>query len=261
MWSALNGTIANVITVLVGSTIGLTVGGRLAEKYRSIVLQCLGLVTLGLGVDSAVLQFGKTASTYAPLCRDSATYGARLALVMVACLLVGAVLGTWLRIEQRIESLGAGIHRRFSGQGAHQFAEGFLFASVLFCVGPLTLLGCIRNGAQGDPSFLYVKATLDGFSSMALAAALGGGVLASVLTVAVLQGGLAIAAWQAGNVLGGLPLDLMTIVGGFVLLATGLVLLDIKKIPVANLLPAIILPPVALRVAEWLAPGSLLPPA
>lgn len=261
MWSILNGTIVNAVTVTLGSLAGVSIGPRLPERYRLIVLQSLGLVTITLGVDSAVLGFARTVERFGPAMADERTYGARLAMVMIACLLVGAIIGTALKLDERIESIGRWIHRRFSGGEDHTFAEGFLTASVIFCVGPLTLLGCLNNGAHGDPSLLYVKALLDGFCSLALAAALGWGVLASVATVLVFQGGLSILAYAVAEPLDEVSISLMTVVGGVILLGTALMILDIKRIPVANLLPGIFLPPLAVWGCEQVWPGLLLPMA
>lgn len=256
MWSILSGTIVNVIAVVVGSLGGVAIGSKLPDRYQQIVLSALGLITITLGVDAGVLEFSKTVARFAP--EGDVTYGARLAMVMIGCLLIGAIIGTALRIHERIEGAGAWIHKRFSGQDAHTFAEGFLTASVIFCVGPLTLLGCLENGAHGNPSYLYIKSALDGFCSLALASSLGWGVFASLFTVLVFQGGLSILAFYVAEPLDDLSLALMTVVGGILLLATALLLLDIKRIPVANMLPAVFLPPVAIALVEWLSPGLLL---
>jgi len=257
MWSILNGTIVNAITVLAGSLGGVAIGSKLPERYQKIVLTCLGLITITLGVDAGVLDFSKTVARFAP--PQDTTFGARLAMVMIACLLVGAILGTALRIHERIEGAGAWIHGRFSQQDGHTFAEGYLTASVIFCVGPLTLLGCLENGAHANPSYLYIKSVLDGFCSLALASSLGWGVFASIVTVLFFQGGLSVLAYYVAEPLNDLSLALMTVVGGILLLATALLLLDIKKIPVANMLPAVFLPPVAIALVERLSPGLLLP--
>src|SRR3990172_5351928 len=172
MWSIFSGTIVNVFTVAVGSLLGLSISGSLPDRYRTIVLQALGLITVTLGIDAAVLRFSETVTRFAPLVQGGKTYGARLAIVMIASLLIGTILGTALRLHERIESVGAWIHGRFSAQDCHRFAEGFLTASAIFSVGPLTLLGCLENGAHGKPSFLYIKSLLDGLSSMALAPSL-----------------------------------------------------------------------------------------
>jgi uncharacterized membrane protein YqgA involved in biofilm formation len=261
MWSILSGTIVNVAAVAVGSAVGLTISGTLPERYRLIVLQCLGLVTVTLGVDAGVLKFSETVAKYAPQMKDSTTYGARLAMVVIGSLLIGAVIGTALRLHERVESLGGWIHRRFAGGDGGRFAEGFLTASVIFCVGPLTLIGCLENGARSNPSFLYIKSLLDGFCSLALASSLGWGVFASVATVGVFQGGLALLAYWAAEPLDPLSIGLMSTVGGIILLATALMILDLKRIPVANMLPGVFLPPLIVWAAQHLAPGLLLPQA
>lgn len=259
LWTILNGTIVNTATVVAGSLLGIAVGPRLPERYRLIVLQALGLVTITLGIDAAVLRFADTVAEFAPRVDAGRTYGARLAMVMISSLLIGALLGAALRLHERIERLGAWIHARFSRQDGRAFAEGFLTASVIFCVGPLTLLGCLRNGSDGNPDYLYIKAVLDGFCSIALASSLGWGVFASVLTVLFFQGGLALLASAVAEPLDPLARSMMMVVGGVVLLATALLILDIKRIPVADLLPGIFLPPLLIAAVEWVHPGWLLP--
>jgi uncharacterized membrane protein YqgA involved in biofilm formation len=260
LWLTYNGTIVNAITVAVGSVIGVAASSRLPERYQLIVLQALGLVTITLGVDSGVLEFAKTVAQHRPEGPAGGTYGATLAMVVIGSLIIGALIGTALRLHERVEALGATIHRRFAREGdAGRFAEGFLSASVIFCVGPLTLLGCLQNGAEHDPSYLYIKACLDGFCSIALAASLGWGVFASVLTVLGLQGGLSFLAAQLAQPLDDLSRSLMNVVGGLVLLATALMILDIKRIPVANLCPGIFIPPFVVWLIELIQPGLLLP--
>ncbi len=261
MWSILNGTIVNTVTVIAGSLLGLSIGAKLPERYQQIVLNSLGLITIVLGVDAAVVRFADIVDEFAPLVGGGNTYGARVAMVMIGSLLVGAIIGTALRLHERVEGIGAWIHRCFSSQDSLKFSEGFLTASVIFCVGPLTLVGCLENGAHGDPSFLYIKSLLDGFCSLALASSLGAGVLASVLTVLLFQGGLSLLAHSVAEPLDELSLGLMTVVGGLILLATALTLLEIKRIPVANLLPGIFLPPLVVWITEWFVPGLLLPSA
>lgn len=258
MWDIFNGTIVNVLTVVVGSLAGLSFAAKIPERYSRIVLSALGLVTISLGID-AIVGFRDVLAQYKPLMTDGQTYGARVAMVMIFSLIIGSILGTALRLQERIESLGKVIHERFSGQDGHKFAEGFLTASVIFCVGPLTLLGCIENGAHGNPSYLYIKSLLDGFCSMALASSLGWGVLGSAVIVLVFQGGLTLTAYWASDPLDDLSMGLMTFVGGIIMLATALMILDIKKIPVANMLPGLFLPPLIVWAVEQISPGLLLP--
>ncbi|RJP37887.1 MAG: DUF554 domain-containing protein [Phycisphaerales bacterium] len=264
LWSVLNGTLINAATVTGGTTLGLTVATRMPQRYQQIVLSCLGLMTVALGVDAAVLQFASTVETFrGQISVAPQTYGARLAMVMIASLVIGGLIGSVLRLHERIEAFGGWVHRRFSGSadaaGAHRFAEGFLTASVIFCVGPLTLLGCLRNGADADPSYLYIKAVLDGFCSMALAASMGWGVGLSVITVLVFQGGLSLLAFFVTDPLHEVARNMMTTVGGVVMLGNALMILDVKKIPVADLLPGLFLPPAMIWMVERIWPGLLLP--
>lgn len=260
MWNVINGTVINAAAVVGGSVFGLLAGGKIPDRYRTIVIQALGLITITLGVDAGVLEFARIVERLGPKV-GSDTYGARIAMVMISSLIVGVVIGTWLGLHERIESLGTVLHRRlFNGDG-QRFAEGFLMASVIFCVGPLTLLGCLENGVHGDPSYLYIKSLLDGFCSMALASTFGVGVLFSVLTIVGFQGALSILAYWLAEPLDDLSLSLMTVVGGIILLATALTMLEIKKMPVANFLPGIFLPPLFVWIVEQMQPGLLLPVA
>ncbi|MGB0714562.1 MAG: DUF554 domain-containing protein [Phycisphaerae bacterium] len=259
LWTMTNGTIINTAAVLVGGLIGLAISGSLPDRYRAYVMNVLGLVTVTLGIDASVLTFSSTAQRMAPLVDDGETYGARMALVMIGSLIIGGGIGTFLRIHDRIEGTGQWIHKFVSSGDGDQgrFAEGFLTASVIFCVGPLALLGCMKNGAEGDPTYLYIKSILDGFCAMALASSLGLGVLASMVTVLLFQGGLSLLA--ANLPVEPFAMEMMTIVGGIVLLATSLLLLELKKIPVADLLPAIFLPPLIIAGVHAVRPGLLLP--
>ena len=256
MWAVLNGTIVNTVTVAVGSALGLALGPRVAERYQKIVLCGLGLFTLGLGVDAGLLEFRETVALYRPAGEAGRTFGASLALVVVASLLIGGLIGTFARLHERLEQLGRTLHQRFAAGSEANVAHGFLTASVIFCVGPLTLLGCLDNGGPAhDPSLLYIKSVLDGFCSMALAATLGIGVAFSVLTVLLFQGGLALTAHALVAQQATLGTDLMTPVGGYILLGVGLSLLEIKSLPLTNYLPGIFLPPLLvplLRALNWL---------
>ena len=240
MWSILNGTVVNALAVGGGCTIGMLASGRLPDRFQRIILDVLGLITITLGVDAAVGGMTKTVAQYLPAGDAGKTYAARL------------------RLHERIEGLGESLRRRFAVRDTHSFAEGFLMASVIFCVGPLTLLGCLRNGTDFDPSYLYIKSLLDGFCAIALTASLGIGVAFSIITVLVFQGGLAILAHYSAASLPDFSVQMMNIVGGVILLATALMILEIKRLPVANLLPAIFVAPVIVWVVEAVSPGLLI---
>lgn len=224
---ALSGTLWNAAAVVVGGLAGLALRDRLPERITRAVMQAVGLVTLLIGVLNAM-----------DLTRVASPPGMILGLVALA---LGAALGEAWRLEARLEGLGAALQRRTRGSG--RFTEGFVAASLLFCVGPMTIVGSLQNGLVGDPGVLLLKATLDGISAVALAATFGVGVLGSVAVVLVYQGGLALA---AGGVAGALPdpaLDprvlLVNGVGGLMIVGLGLTLLEVRRVSVAAMLPAL----------------------
>ncbi len=235
------GTLLNVATVVAGSLIGLGLRGRLPPRITTVVMQAIGLVTIYIGLTNS-FDLGKIASPP----------GVLLALLALA---VGGALGEWWRLEEGLEALGKNLKRRFRDTG--RFTEGFVAASLLFCVGPLALLGSIQNGLTGEAGFLVLKSTLDGFSALALATSFGLGVMASVVVIIVYQGGLSLLAGLFANLIPDPASDprvlLVNGVGGLMIVALGLGLLDIKRLRVASLLPA--LPLVVLFY--WLA--GLLP--
>lgn len=223
------GTLLNVATVLLGATIGLALRGKLPSRITQAVMQAIGLVTLYIGITNAA-DLGKVASPPG-------------VLVGLLALALGAALGEWWRIEEGLEALGNNLKKRFKGSG--RFTEGFVAASLLFCVGPLTLIGSIQNGLTGDAGFLVLKSTLDGFSALALATSFGFGVMASALVILVYQGGLSLAAGQLTSFVpdpsGDPHVLLVNGVGGLMIVALGLGLLDIKRLRVASMLPGLAL--------------------
>ena len=251
-----SGTLVNVITVLAGTTVGLLLGARLSAQTQRTLLQTLSLVTLYIGLGMAE-ELGQVSAGSVP--------GVILVLVSLA---LGAATGEALRIEERLESLGDALKRRFRGGG--RFTEGFVAASLLFCVGPLTLVGSIQNGLLLDPRALLVKATLDGIASLALAGVYGIGVGFSALVVLILQGGISLgAAALAGVLLAGSSdpgalaenpfVRLVTGAGGLMivgiswnLMLAGLGFED-RRVRVGALLPALVIAPVVLWLARLLA--------
>ena len=263
MWSILNGTVVNALAVAAGCTVGKTVSGRISHRYQRIILDTLGLITVTLGIDAAVVGLGQAITRYTPVLTTGApdrTYGARLGLVMVGSLVAGGIAGTALRLHERVEGVGDWLRTRFGGADGARFTEGFLTASVIFCVGPLTLLGCLQNATAADPSYLYIKSLLDGFCAIALTATLGLGVAFSIITVLVFQGGLTILFWCAAHDLPDLSIRMTNVVGGVMLLATALMILEIKRIPVANMLPSLAVAPIVIWIVEGISPGLLITP-
>jgi uncharacterized membrane protein YqgA involved in biofilm formation len=241
------GTWINVGTVVAGTIAGRLLGERLKPEARSTVTSVLGCITLILGIQNAM----KT-----PRALDAAPLATQLGffLVVLLSLLFGALVGETLNIERWLHRMGQFAERRF-GQSEGDFGKGFVVASLLFCVGPLTILGCFQDGLKGDYSLLATKAVLDGFAAMAFAAAFGWGVMLSAITVLVVQGGLTLSAGAIEPLMTDVMVIAMTATGGIMLMGLGFRLLDIKQIRVANLLPALILAPLFVAVCNLVRPG------
>jgi len=237
-WMKTSGTWINVATVLFGTGLGLLLRGRLPLNMQQVITQGLGLITLFVGVSMAD-SLHKI---------ESRIDGVILALLAVV---IGGLLGEWWQIEARLEAVGNGLKDRFKGKGS--FTEGFMAASLLFCVGPITLLGSLNNGLTGDNTLLLLKSVMDGLAAVALTSSFGIGVGFSALIILVYQGGVSLA---AGLLAQSLPdptsspgVLLMTGVGGLMILGLGFNLLELARIRVASLLPALLLSPVLI----WLA--------
>jgi uncharacterized membrane protein YqgA involved in biofilm formation len=232
----ITGTLINVGTVVLGGLLGTVLGNRLPEKMRNTVLHGLGLITLVIGVTMAI--------------------GTKNVLIPLFSILIGGIVGELLRIEDALERLGKWSEARLGsllGGDQSTFAQGFITASLVFCVGPLTILGSIQDGLMGDYTLLTVKSLMDGFAAMALAASLGAGVILSAVTVLVYQGGLSVAAALFGAALGGVTRETswvveMTATGGVVILSIAFILLDLKRIRAANLLPAVFIAPLIVLI-------------
>jgi uncharacterized membrane protein YqgA involved in biofilm formation len=224
------GTLLNVITVVIGGTLGARLGARLPNKMRETVMHGIGLMTLVIGVDMAL--------------------ETRNVLIVLASILIGGILGEWLGVQARLDALGKALEARLArGEDAGTFTRGFVTASLVFCVGPMTILGSIQDGLVGDYTLLAIKSTLDGFAGLAFASTLGIGVAFAALTVLVVQGGISLAAMLFGNALGTVTRTTpwvieMTATGGVLIMGIGLVLLELKYVRLGNLLPAIFIAPV-----------------
>lgn len=238
----MTGTLINAAAIIVGGGMGLLLAGRLSERLRQTVVAVLGLFTLMLGVQ-AFLQ-------------------TRNVLVVLGSLVAGALLGEWWGVEEGMERLGRWLERRFArgADGAETgdaqqglFLRGFLTASLLFCVGPVAILGPIENGVSGSFPLLAVKSILDGFAAMAFATSLGAGVLFSALPLLVYQGAISLAAVQMRPLISDLMMGEMTASGGVLLAAIAVSgVLEIKKIRTGSLLPALLIAPLLVFVLERL---------
>ena len=218
------GTLINTATVLVGGSVGLIIGDRIPERIRTIVVQVIGLVTLGLGLSDVL----KTHNMVFPL----------------VGMVLGAIVGEALNIERRLEGIGEVIRRRFAGnQEPGRFVNGFVTATLLFCIGPLTILGAMQDAVGETPQLYIIKGTLDGFMNVIFGAIYGVGAIFSALSIFVVQGSLTL----GGSALDNLLNDRMRIelfsAGGFAVMAIGLNLLEIKKIRLGSLLPGLVITP------------------
>jgi uncharacterized membrane protein YqgA involved in biofilm formation len=224
----LTGTILNVLTVLLGGSIGNALGQRLPETMRQTVLNGLGLVTIALGLTMTL----ETANI----------------LIVMGSVLLGGILGEWWRLEDRLQAAGDALQQRVGTGSGSTVAQGFVTASLIFCVGPMTVLGSIQDGMLGDYTLLAIKSLMDGFAAMALASSLGVGVLFSALTVFLFQGGLAMLARLAGVGMTDAMIAEMTATGGLLIIGIGLTLLELKRIRLASYLPGIFVAPLAVAL-------------
>ena len=247
------GTLVNMSTVLVGASLGVLVGDRLPQRVRDTVTDCLGLVTLLIAALSVTDVLDPALSRAVG---DSAPV-----LVVLGGLVVGGIVGSMLGIEDRLEGLGGWLRDRLTRRtspdspqhavdhaGRARFVEGFVTASLLFCVGPLTVLGSLSDGLGRGADQLYVKAALDGFAAIAFAASFGWGVAASAIVVAVVQGGLTLVGLLAGDVLPDAHVAALGATGGLMLLGLGLNLLRVRRIPVGDLLPGLVVAPLLVEL-------------
>lgn len=250
------GTVVNVVAVIAGACLGMLAGHRLPGRVRDVVTDCLGLVTLLVAILSAL-------DVTSPALVSAVGSGAPV-LVVLGSLLLGGIVGSLLRIEQRLESLAGVVQRWVQRRGrggdgdAHghaereRFIEGWLTASLLFCVGPLTILGSLSDGLGRGIDQLALKSALDFFAAVAFASTFGVGVLLSAVSVAVVQGSLTLLGLTLGEVVSEAQVAALTAVGGLLLVGIALRLLNIRQIPVGDLLPALAVAPLLVTVVGLL---------
>jgi len=237
------GTLINTGLVIAGSGLGVLIGDRIPERMRTTLLQVIGLVTIALGVSDAI----DTRNMVFPL----------------VGMAVGALIGELLRLEDRLEGIGARLQRRFdrggdasapteptaaTGQSQRSFVKGFVTASALYCVGPLTVLGAIEDASGDTPQLYIIKGLLDGFVSIMFAATYGIGVAFSALSVFVVQGGLTLGGTGLDSLLDDRMRTELFAAGGLAVIGIGLNLLQVTKIRLANLLPGLVLTPVLVAI-------------
>lgn len=231
------GTLINTGLVIAGSGLGVLVGDRIPGRMRTTLLQVIGLVTIALGVSDAI----DTRNMVFPL----------------VGMVLGALVGELLRLEDRLEGIGARLQRRFdrggdavapTEQSQRSFVKGFVTASALYCVGPLTVLGAIEDASGDTPQLYIIKGLLDGFVSIMFAATYGIGVAFSALSVFVVQGGLTLGGAGLDSLLDDRMRTELFAAGGIAVIGIGLNLLQLTKIRLANLLPGLVLTPVLVAI-------------
>lgn len=213
------GTLINSLAILLGGIIGMIFHSRLPKKIIKIVFQGLGLVTLFIGFSMAI---------------KSNNY-----LIIIASIVTGSIIGELIDIEKYINLFASKI-KAITKQKNNNFSEGLVTAFLLYCIGSMTILGAIEEGLGNEPNLLLAKSVMDGFSSIALSAAMGIGVIFSIIPLIIYQGGLTLLASFAGDYFSSIIITEMTSVGGILLIGLGISILEIKKIKVINMLPSLI---------------------
>jgi len=224
------GTCVNAAAILAGGGLGLLLRGGIPERLRETIMQGLGLCVLLIGLRGAL--------------------GTGDVMVVIASVVVGALLGETLRIEDRMERLGDSVQRLLTKDADRGFTQGFMTASLVYCVGAMAIVGALDGGLRGEHGTLFAKSALDGVSAVFFASAMGPGVLLSALPVLIYQGVLALSARVVAPVLSEGVMREMAAVGGLLIVGIGLNLLQIAKIRIGNLLPAIFIPVVYYPVIQ-----------
>lgn len=235
-----SGTAINVVAIIAGSGIGVLSGSRLSEHARNVVTDGLGLVV-------GVAAFSSAVAIVDPNLTNAVGRGWPT-LIVLAALAIGGLIGAGLRIEERLEGLGERIRHRFAANDESPFVEGFVTASLVFCVGPLAILGGISDGVGTGIDQLVLKSSLDFFASIAFAATMGWGVAVSALPVGIYQAAWTLVGVVSGNALPDYAISAMTATGGLLIFGIALRILRIRQIPIGDLLPAVAIAP----LVAWL---------
>lgn len=214
------GTAVNVGTVVAGSLIGFFFHSKLPQRIVKICFQAIGLFTIYIGI--------------------TMTMKTEQILILIFSMIIGSALGEWIDLDKRINVFSNWVKRKIHSQN-ERFSEGMITAFLLFCIGSMTILGAFEEGTQGNSELLIAKSVMDGFSSLALASALGIGVLFSIIPLILFQGGLTLLAIWLGSFMPDTVVNEMSAVGGLMLMGLGLSIMEIKYIKVVNMLPALVI--------------------
>lgn len=215
----MDGSIINAVAIALGGLLGLLLGGRFPERLNKTIMQGVGLAVLMVGIDMGL----RTQNS----------------VIVLLSIVIGGIIGEALQIEERFNRLSERLEAKYTKNGDGRFTKGFVTASLLYCVGPMAITGAFQNGLLGDASILITKSFLDGISAVALGAGLGYGVVFSAIPVLLYQGGLALGATWIKPLLSETVILEMTATGGVLILGIALTMLEIKRLKVANFLPAL----------------------
>ena len=216
------GVLVNVIAIVIGGSIGLVFKKGLNEKLLKLILQGIGLSVIIIGISGALMSNNL--------------------LLLVISLVLGGIIGGLLKIEHNLDKLGQSIEDKFSRKGEGGFAEGFVMASLVYCVGAMAIVGSIEAGVSGSNQTLYIKSILDGITAIVFTATLGYGVLFSGVSVLIYQGSIVLLGVQLESFLTDEMINEISAVGGVLIMGIGITMLEIKKIHVGDLLPAVLIP-------------------
>ena len=214
------GTLINAGAVIAGGTVGLLLKKNMPERITAIYFQAVGLFTMAIGI--------------------SMVYKMQHILIVVSSLAIGSLLGEWMNLESGAEKLSEYFKRKLH-IGSDKFSEGLTTAFLLYCIGSMTILGAIQEGTGGSPDLLMTKSLMDGFSSIILASAFGVGVVVSSIPLLIFQGGITLLAMYASSFFTPVIIQGLTSVGGILLIGLGINILEIKKLRILNMLPALII--------------------
>lgn len=227
--SNLSGTFVNVIAIVVGSGLGLLLGEKLPERFKKTVIQAIGIFTFLIG--------------------GSMMLKADNFIIVFLSLILGGITGEALRLEDGLNNLTERLKGKVS-PNSPRFTEGFITATLIFCVGAMTVVGSIREGLTGDGTLLYTKSLMDGITSLTLASGLGMGVMLSAIPVFLIQGSLTLLGSRLSFLMGTSYINNLTSVGGLLIIGLGFEILEIKKIKVLNLLPALVYAPLLVYIVS-----------
>ncbi|TCT13983.1 hypothetical protein EDC18_10752 [Natranaerovirga pectinivora] len=226
------GTIVNFIAIILGGFLGLGLKTGLSSRFKQIVMQSLGLAVLFIGVSGTIQSMFKIT--------ESNGIDRQYIMTMILSLVIGGILGEWINIELKLDNLGLFLQKKIGTVG--DFAKGFVTASLVYCIGAMAIVGALEDGLLRNPNTLFAKSILDGISAVIFSSTLGIGVVFSSVSVLIYQGGITLLAGTLEPILTDVVIQQMSLIGNILIFAIGINILEIKKIKVGNLLPAIFIP-------------------